>query len=138
MSEESQKLEKKYAWLEQENNRLQAEVDELKSYKEHHKTCLELAEEANRDIALERRINSSLRVEVERWKSEGINCEQELSQQLAEQRAENERLVEVLKSISDDLNCGDATHFCPNCDRSMYYIKKKANAALAAVERDDE
>lgn len=40
-------------------------MKELESYKSHHKTCLELAEEANQDITLERRANSSLRAKVD-------------------------------------------------------------------------
>ena len=58
-----------------------------------------------------------------------------LKKEIRDQRAIIDGLVGALRSVSEGLNCRDGVHYCPNCDKSMYKIQEKANAALAAAER---
>ncbi len=45
-------------------------------------------------------------------------------------------LVDALKEASEDLTCSSAneTHYCPNCDNSLYNAKAKIDAALEKMK----
>ncbi len=61
----------------------------------------------------------------------------DLKKQLAAEREKVKTLVDALKVASEDLVCPSPndTHYCPNCDNSLYNAKAKIDAALAKSEK---
>jgi len=126
---------------------LQAAREELETYKAHHKTCLELAEECHQEVSVERRVNSALREQLQAAQAENeskykawlsVNHSQairiiELGDQLAASQRDVPDAQRKIQVVHDE-----ALKFAERTGETIGNLEQQLQAALQKIALLDE